>query len=157
MIFGIPKKRRSVAKVEKYDFPVIDIQRPNDEANRSSVIYVNPAARELLGFDFEGDVKQKICFAFDEGATYVLNATGRADISEDAQYGIYKNGNVANKKLHTYLMGREELGVGEFALQPATDGMFLLTTLPETTSSPVDTVAENEEEISAPAEASSWS
>ena len=80
---------------------------------------MNPFALEQMGFDFESDERQLVGFSFDEGVSAVGNITDLADkFQERDMYRVYKNGNIANKELHNFLVGREELGIGEYQLEP---------------------------------------
>ena len=91
LIFGIPLLR--VKKTEKYDFPVLVMQKENNQKHSAKRFTLNKSAVELLGITHEADEAVSIGFPQQNEGNFVIARTTN-------------NENVPDK--HKYLVGKTE-------------------------------------------------
>jgi hypothetical protein len=89
--FGIPLKREK--KTEKYDFPVLTMQKENNQKHSAKRFILNKSAVELLGITHEADEAISLGFPQQNEGNFVIARTT-------------DNENVPNK--HKYLVGKTE-------------------------------------------------
>lgn len=98
--FEIPKKRER--KQEKYDFPVLTMEQ-EPELKGSRRFKLNKAAFELLGFNSDKSIEEKLSIGFpsNNNGIFIIAVSTDLNIDDNYKYLLHKTENTfSNAKLY---------------------------------------------------------
>lgn len=102
--FGLPPRRETKVKVEKYDFPVITLEADKGPKTAKTFIF-NKEAIAALDLNIDQKLKEEekyvtqfTAFAFQDGKVFLCNATDFKD--EVIAKGLTKTGTFSDKKYY---------------------------------------------------------